>query len=541
MKLLYLIRKGSPKLIYQFLIACIASALATTFILSTINYVALEIASTKKEFLDLPLLALFVFFIITFIALQTSIIKKLSAEIENSLHELRVELIKKTSIADFEKIENLGKASLYENINKNVQIISENSQFLSQAMISLVLIVTILIYISTISIIAFVLLTGVMLIASLLYWNIYKKADQLQANVADKEDEAFEIVDDLFSGFKEQKMSGVRSLALSQALESSSRGVMIEKARANMQSWSGFILGETAFNVMLGVIIFLTPLYSTQVEGSLAPITAAIMFLSVPVFSLMQSISILRTSENATRRMLDLNQTLSGLAEDINFQQSEFTDLAIKNFGMLNISFRYTNKDDESPFSMGPLNVSFNIGDITFITGGNGAGKSTFINVLLGLLHPQSGNLFVNDIKIDRTNILGYRSLFSPIFSDFHLFKKLYGIGYRADEKVADLLRWMELENVISFNGDQFSSQKLSTGQRKRLALIRALLANRKILIFDEWAADQDAQFRKKFYTEILPKLKIDGYTIIAVTHDDQYFSVADRCLQLAYGELIEV
>ena len=86
MKLLYLIRKGSPKLIYQFLIACIASALATTFILSTINYVALEIASTKKEFLDLPLLALFVFFIITFIALQTSIIKKLSAEIENSLH-----------------------------------------------------------------------------------------------------------------------------------------------------------------------------------------------------------------------------------------------------------------------------------------------------------------------------------------------------------------------------------------------------------------------------------------------------------------------
>jgi putative ATP-binding cassette transporter len=486
-------------------------------------------------------LALFVFFIIAFVALQTSIIKNLSAEIENSLHELRVELIKKTSIADFEKIENLGKASLYENINKNVQIISENSQFLSQAMISLVLIVTILIYISTISIIAFVLLTGVLLIASLLYWNIYKKADQLQANVADKEDEAFEIVDDLFSGFKEQKMSGVRSLALSQALESSSKGVMIEKARANMQAWSGFILGETAFNIMLGVIIFLTPLYSTQVEGSLAPIAAAIMFLSVPVFSLMQSISILRTSENATRRMLDLNQTLSELAEDINFQQSEFTDLAVKNFGMSNISFRFTNKDDEPPFSMGPLNVTFNIGDITFITGGNGAGKSTFINVLLGLLHPQSGNLFVNDIKIDRTNILGYRSLFSPIFSDFHLFKKLYGIECRADEKVADLLRWMELENVISFNRDRFSSQKLSTGQRKRLALIRALLANRKILIFDEWAADQDAQFRKKFYTEILPKLKIDGYTIIAVTHDDQYFSVADKCLQLAYGELIEV
>jgi putative ATP-binding cassette transporter len=336
-------------------------------------------------------------------------------------------------------------------------------------------------------------------------------------------------------------MSGVRSLALSQALESSSKGVMIEKARANMQAWSGFILGETAFNIMLGVIIFLTPLYSTQVEGSLAPIAAAIMFLSVPVFSLMQSISILRTSENATRRMLDLNQTLSELAEDINFQQSEFTDLAVKNFGMSNISFRYTNKDDEPPFSMGPLSVTFNIGDITFITGGNGAGKSTFINVLLGLLHPQSGNLFVNDIKIDRTNILGYRSLFSPIFSDFHLFKKLYGIECRADEKVADLLRWMELENVISFNRDRFSSQKLSTGQRKRLALIRALLANRKILIFDEWAADQDAQFRKKFYTEILPKLKIDGYTIIAVTHDDQYFSVADRCLQLAYGELIEV
>jgi putative ATP-binding cassette transporter len=79
----------------------------------------------------------------------------------------------------------------------------------------------------------------------------------------------------------------------------------------------------------------------------------------------------------------------------------------------------------------------------------------------------------------------------------------------------------------------------LSTGQRKRLALIVALLDDKAILVFDEWAADQDPVFRKRFYEEILPDLKRRGKTVIAATHDDRYFSVADRVLKMECGRFV--
>jgi putative ATP-binding cassette transporter len=59
------------------------------------------------------------------------------------------------------------------------------------------------------------------------------------------------------------------------------------------------------------------------------------------------------------------------------------------------------------------------------------------------------------------------------------------------------------------------------------------------VLVLDEWAADQDPYFRKKFYTEIIPFLKEEGFTIIAITHDDRYYHCADKLLKMEYGKLI--
>jgi len=78
----------------------------------------------------------------------------------------------------------------------------------------------------------------------------------------------------------------------------------------------------------------------------------------------------------------------------------------------------------------------------------------------------------------------------------------------------------------------------LSSGQRKRLAMIAALLEHRPICVFDEWAADQDPYFRKKFYRTIIPELRQQGKTIIAVTHDERYFDAADVRIHLEEGQL---
>ena len=96
----------------------------------------------------------------------------------------------------------------------------------------------------------------------------------------------------------------------------------------------------------------------------------------------------------------------------------------------------------------------------------------------------------------------------------------------------------MQLDGKTTYADECFTSLELSTGQRKRMALAVSLLEDKQIYIFDEWAADQDPEFREVFYTKILPDLKGRGKTVFVITHDDRYLRYADRCLKLKDGQV---
>jgi len=213
----------------------------------------------------------------------------------------------------------------------------------------------------------------------------------------------------------------------------------------------------------------------------------------------------------------------------------------INSFSNLNLSkieFDYDN-ENEGNFGVGPIDFKVKKGELVFIAGGNGSGKTTLFKLLTGLYKPKKGEILINGVSLSD---LEYRQLFSPIYSDFHLFEKLYGYRDKVDdEKIKELIKFMGLEEKVKFSDSGFSSTSLSTGQRKRLAFIAAIIEEKPILVLDEWAADQDPQFRKFFYHEILPDLKKKGTTIIAITHDDNYFDVADRLYKMEYGKLKEL
>ena len=97
------------------------------------------------------------------------------------------------------------------------------------------------------------------------------------------------------------------------------------------------------------------------------------------------------------------------------------------------------------------------------------------------------------------------------------------------------------MQNKVSVSDGVFSDLNFSTGQRKRLALLVALLENKKIIVLDEWAADQDPEFRQEFYQQIIPKLRELGKTVIAITHDDQYYELADQVIYMENGQSIHV
>jgi ABC-type siderophore export system fused ATPase/permease subunit len=109
------------------------------------------------------------------------------------------------------------------------------------------------------------------------------------------------------------------------------------------------------------------------------------------------------------------------------------------------------------------------------------------------------------------------------------------------DENVIEhWLSRLQLSSKVSLVDGAFTTVSLSTGQRKRLAMVSAIAEGRRVMVLDEWAADQDPVFRELFYRELLPELKQMGYTLLVVSHDDRYFDVADRLVSLEQGHLIE-
>jgi putative ATP-binding cassette transporter len=194
--------------------------------------------------------------------------------------------------------------------------------------------------------------------------------------------------------------------------------------------------------------------------------------------------------------------------------------------------------DHDKTFGIGPINFDVRKGEVVFIYGGNGSGKTTLIYSILGLCFPSGGMIRLNDTSINETNYADYRTAFSVVFNDFYLFNELIGVDDFDIDKWEYYIRLFELENKVTLEGRCFSTTDLSTGQRKRLALIAALMEEKPILVIDEWAADQDPYFRKKFYTQIIPLLKQDNFTIIAITHDDKYYYCADRLYKMDYGKL---
>jgi putative pyoverdin transport system ATP-binding/permease protein len=214
-------------------------------------------------------------------------------------------------------------------------------------------------------------------------------------------------------------------------------------------------------------------------------------------------------------------------------------DLEWEQLQLKSIVFTYPAHDGSRPFQLGPLDFSLRPGEVVFVAGGNGSGKSTFAKVLTGLYPPDAGEIRLNGHRVSESTREWYHAYFSAIFSDFHLFDRLLGLsGPDLDARASDYLARLELEGKVQVENGLFSTTALSSGQRKRLALLTALLEDRPIYVFDEWAADQDAHFRDIFYTVLVPELRRKGKGVVVISHDDRYYRLGDRSLRLADGQM---
>jgi putative ATP-binding cassette transporter len=204
-----------------------------------------------------------------------------------------------------------------------------------------------------------------------------------------------------------------------------------------------------------------------------------------------------------------------------------------------NLTHTYHREDENTGYTLGPIDLTIRRGEMIFVTGGNGSGKTTFAKLISGLYAPQDGEILLDGQPITDQTRDHYSQNFSIIFYDFYLFESLLGLqAAELDTKANEYLEKLKLNHKVRVKDGAFDTLELSQGQRKRLALLTAYLEDRPIYIFDEWAADQDPYFKQVFYFNLLPELKSKGKTVLVITHDDRYFHLADRIIKLTNGKI---
>ncbi len=348
----------------------------------------------------------------------------------------------------------------------------------------------------------------------------------------------YQYVGDVMDGFKELKINFFRRENLMNKFLAPNR----DKAKdldfkINYIFLSINLISQYGLYFVIAVVLFLLPALNLLPRADVISYVVIIMFISGPINNLINLQQMYTRFMVANMRIKNFLRDFKLLDNYDNMEPNEvntFESLSFKD-----VHFNYDEDPESDSFALGPINLEINKGEVVFVVGGNGSGKSTFINTLTGIYTPSKGEVVLNGVS---GNIKGkLQNMISAVFTDNHIFTHNYD-NYKLEENAIynEWLKIMEMDKVVADDSEQSVRRNFSKGQSKRISLIFAMLEDKPLLILDEWAADQDPHFRKYFYEELIPKFKAQGKTIIAVTHDDAYFHLADRIIKFDYGSIIK-
>ncbi|KAA1243807.1 cyclic peptide export ABC transporter [Aquimarina sp. RZ0] len=397
------------------------------------------------------------------------------------------------------------------------------------------------VYLAWLSIPLFLITLGIISLGFLSYYYVVGKAVPHFKGARTVHNIIINYLFEILNGFKELKIYPHKKADIKSIVAENITQSYYHNKRSHSIFAMTNVIGNMVLFLYLGAILLIVPLYMVDEKPILLDFSLIILYVFTPIGNIMSLINPLSKANIIADKMISV---IGEMKEAENEEDLEMYS-GKSNFHQLSLhglTYNY-GKNDEENFELGPIDMEINKNEVVFIFGGNGSGKTTLMHSILNLYSSSFSKISFNDALVT-TNEWGARArqLFAPVFSDFHLFQKFYGINDIDQVKVKKYLSLFEIDQKVNVKDHGFSTLELSTGQRKRLALINALLEDKPILFLDEWAADQDPKFRKKFYTEIVPLIvKEENKTIIAITHDDRYFNTADRLLKMEYGKLIEV
>ncbi|OBP16556.1 cyclic peptide transporter [Rheinheimera sp. SA_1] len=297
-------------------------------------------------------------------------------------------------------------------------------------------------------------------------------------------------------------------------------------------------LGDLLSFFVIGVVSFIALNHYTIASHELVSIVMALLYITTPIAIVLNSIPGLTVAGVSYRK-------LHRLLGELPTEGCDTTIVPVAEWQTLqfvSVCYRYPSYGEEAGFAVGPIDLEIHRGEITFIVGGNGSGKSTLSKLITLHYQATTGDIVFGNQKVAAQQLNSFRHEISAIFSNYYLFDRLLSdLTREKEQKLQQYLVDLKLAHLVKVTDGKFSTTALSDGQRKRLALVVAYLDDKNLYLFDEWAADQDPEFKEIFYRQILPDLKASGKAVVVISHDDKYFPLADQLLKMDGGRLISI
>jgi putative ATP-binding cassette transporter len=489
----------------------------------------------------------FLLFSICLIAFWLSkeyVLNRTTGIVEGIIRDIRMRIMRSIRTTNLMVFEKMNRGRIYSVLSTDTLTLSISSGAIINATSSACMLLFVVVNIGFLSVYALAITLVFITSAVLIYIGKSQTVNTELAAAGRLENDFFENLNGLLYGYKELKLSRPKSTDFFNAdlwnVITSTATLRTKTGRTMNQS---VLIGQSFLLFTVAGVLFLLPNINPADVSVVVPVVAIVLFAAGPIGDVVVAIPSLSRACSSIDNIYNLEKDLKQSQNDVEIfaEQQALHEEPFESLSCKGLSFSYPTApgNGADSFRLPPFDFTVKAGEIVFVVGGNGSGKSTFLKLLTALYQPVSGQIEWNGRVVTADRLASYRNLFTPIFTDFHIFKRILGVPNLDEVKVRELIARMELVGKTDVENKRLTHTDLSTGQKKRLALILAKLDDRPIYIFDEWAADQDPIFRRFFYTTLLPEIKADGHAVIAVTHDDSYFIYADRVLKMEYGSFL--
>jgi putative pyoverdin transport system ATP-binding/permease protein len=454
-----------------------------------------------------------------------------------SIINMRMNMAEKLFEAEFEKVE-FKKEAFFSSIITDINAISRIVEQLPSTIKNATISIGGIMYLFTISwqltlllFLIFACIYLVMIINNKMIYVLTKEARK-------KWDVIYHSLYDVIYGIKELSLNDeLKKKYLTKYVRNACDEELEKKVKLKIQNHTANKLSETILFLGIGLIM----ISSVYFQG-LSSIGIFTEFLTISLFLINPISGVAKSSKSLIplKAITEHIEQMGILLDDAKQSSTEniSTLPSANHIKIDHVCYSYLGRVEDSYFELGPLSFEIPTNKITLIYGNNGSGKTTIAKIIAGLYNPTSGSIFYGETEITLDNRQQYRNKISAVFTDNHIFSNLEYISSSMESEVTELLKLFQIDQYVSFSENKFSTTKLSSGQTKRLSLIISLLEDKEIYIFDEWAANQDPNFKKAFYDILLPRLISKNKTVILITHDDQYFHIADYRIHLTDGRI---